>query len=353
MSKAETADPLPARRRKSHGGVRMELVAERAGVSTITVSRVLNQPDKVAEETRARVWAAIEATGYIPNLIAGGLASSRTRVVGVIVPTITNSIFADTVQGLTDVLGAKAYQLLLATSGYSPKVEAELVSAFLAQRPSGLVLTGLTHAPRTHDMLGRSEVPVVETWNAARKPIDMLVGFSNENSSFEMMRTLAEMGYRKIGFVVAPIKNNDRALGRRTGYRRAVKQFGLVDDRSLEREALFTLANGSRALSDLVAQHPDVEAIFFANDILAAGGLLECARRGWPVPERLGIAGFDDVDLASQMVPTLTTVRIPRYEIGATAARLILQRLAGEEIEPRALDLGFELVVRNSTRKKA
>ncbi len=353
MSDVDTADPLPARRRKSHGSVRMELVAKRAGVSAITVSRVLNHPDKVAEDTRARVWAAIEATGYIPNLIAGGLASSRTRVVGIIVPTITNSIFADTLQGMTDVLRAQSYQLLVATSGYSPKAEAELVSAFLAQRPSGLVLTGLTHAPRTLDMLKRAEVPVVETWNIARKSIDMLVGFSNEKSAFEMTRALAEAGYRKIGFVSAPIKNNDRALGRRNGYRRAVRQLGLIDDRSLEREAWFTLENGSRALSDLVGQHPDVEAIFFANDILAAGGLFECARRGWPVPERLGIAGYDDVDLASQTVPPLTTVRIPRYEIGATAARLILARLGGETFGSRVLDLGFEVVMRGSTRSKA
>ena len=352
MSGPDSIVPNAGRRRKSHGGVRMELVAERAGVSTITVSRVLNYPDKVAEETRSRVWAAIEETGYIPNLIAGGLASSRTRVVGVIVPTITNSIFADTVQGLTDVLGAQAYQLLLATSGYSLKAESDLVSAFLSQRPSGLVLTGLTHSPRTSDLLARAEAPVVETWSVARKPIDMSVGFSNEKAAFEMMRTLAAVGYRKIGFVSAPIKHNDRALGRRKGYRRAVEQLGLAEDRSLEREAHFTLANGSLALSDLVDRHPNIEAIFFANDILAAGGLLECARRGWPVPKRLGIAGFDDVDLAGQMVPTLTTVRIPRYEIGVAAAQLILARLAGEPAEQPMLDLGFEVIVRASTLSK-
>lgn len=330
----------------------MEHVAEKASVSTITVSRVLNHPGKVAKETRTRVWAAIEATGYIPNLIAGGLASSRTRVVGIIVPTITNSIFADTVQGMTDVLGADSYQLLLATSGYSLEIESELVAAFLSQRPSGLVLTGLTHARRTMDLLARAEIPVVETWSVAGKPFDMLVGFSNEKAAFEMMRTLAEAGYRKIGFVSAPIKHNDRALGRRKGYRRAIRQLELVDDRSLEREALFSLQNGSLALSNLVEQHPDVEAIFFANDILAAGGLLECARCGWPVPERIGIAGFDDVDLASQTLPALTTVRIPRYEIGAAAARLILSRLAGKTVEQRVLDLGFEVVVRGSTRTK-
>lgn len=352
MAAIDPTEDAVTRRRKSHGPVRMEHVAARAGVSTITVSRVLNQPGKVAEDTRKRVWAAIEATGYIPNLVAGGLASSRTRVVGIIVPTIINSIFADTVQGMTDVLAGDGYRLLLATSGYSLETESDLVAAFMAQRPSGLVLTGMTHAPRTVKLLARADMPVVETWNLIRKPVDMLVGFSNEKATFEMVRTLAAMGYRKIGFVSAPIKDNDRAYGRRAGYRRAVRKLGLVEDRSLEREALFSLHNGGLALCDLVEQHPDIEAIFYANDILAAGGLFECARRGWKVPERLGIAGFDDVDLASQTVPALTTVRIPRYEIGATAARLILSRLAGESLEERVLDLGFEIVVRDSTRRR-
>lgn len=346
----DATDDPPARRRKSHGRLRMDEVAALAGVSAITVSRVLNQPDKVAEETKERVWAAIEATGYIPNRIAGGLASSRTRVVGIIIPTIVNSIFADTVQGVTDVLGGEGYQLLLATSGYSLETESELVAAFMAQRPSGLVITGITHAPRTTRLLAQADMPVVETWNFARKRVDMLVGFSNEKAAYEMTCTLAEAGYRKIGFVCAPVKDNDRALGRRTGYRRAVRKLGLVDDRSLEREARFSLRNGSAALCDLVEQHRDIEAIFYANDILAVGGLLECARRKWKVPERLGIAGFDDVDLASQIVPALTTVRIPRYEIGAAAARLILARLAGEKIKEHVLDLGFEIVVRESTR---
>ncbi len=353
MDDIDMTDDPPARRRKSHGRLRMEEVAARAGVSAITVSRVLNHPGKVAEETKERVWAAIEATGYIPNLVAGGLASSRTRVVGVIVPTIVNSIFADTVQGMTDVLGEHGYQLLLATSGYSLATESELVAAFLAQRPSGLVITGITHALRTNKLLAQADIPVVETWNLARKHVDMLVGFSNEKATFEMVRALAEAGYRKIGFVCAPIKDNDRALGRRRGYRRAVRKLGLVEDRSLEREAAFSLQNGGLALCDLVQQHPDIEAIFYANDILAAGGLFECARRNWKVPEQLGIAGFDDVDLASQTKPSLTTVRIPRYEIGATAARLILARLAGEKVEQNVLDLGFEIVVRDSTRNRA
>ena len=134
------------RRSRGRGTTRMEEVARLAGVSAITVSRALNKPDKVAEGTREAIWRAIEATGYIPNQLAGSLASNRSRTIGVIVPTIVNSIFADKVQGMTDVLGKAGYQLLLANSGYSLDLEADLVAAFLAQRPSGLVLTGVTHS---------------------------------------------------------------------------------------------------------------------------------------------------------------------------------------------------------------
>lgn len=341
-----------ARRRRSRGGgtTRIEEVARLAGVSAITVSRALNKPDKVAEGTREAIWRAIEATGYIPNQLAGSLASNRSRTIGVIVPTILNSIFADKVQGMTDVLGKAGYQLLLANSGYSLDLEADLVAAFLAQRPSGLVLTGVTHAPKTRSLLERAGVPVVETWSMHADPIDMLVGFSNEEAACAMVRHLGEAGYGRIALVAAPAKDNDRAASRIEGYRRAVRELGLPDDRRLEREASFSLRNGATALTDLLAEHQDIDAVFFANDILAAGGLLECQRRGIRVPDDLGIAGFDDVDLAAETVPALTTVRIPRYEIGARAAALILERVAGGVPAERSVDLGFEIVARGSTR---
>jgi LacI family gluconate utilization system Gnt-I transcriptional repressor len=330
--------------------VRIEEVARLAGVSAITVSRALNTPDKVAEKTRKVVWEAIEKTGYIPNRLAGSLASNRSHTIGVIIPTIINSIFADKVQGMTDVLLKEGYHLMLANSGYSLEVEADLVSAFVAQRPSGLVLTGVSHAERTRSLLGRAGIAVVETWSLSDEPIDMLVGFSNEEAARAMVLHLHGLGYRKIGLVSAPVEHNDRSASRVAGYRRAVRECGLPEARSLEREASFSFRNGALALANLIEAHPDMDAIFFANDILAAGALLECQRRGIAVPDEFGIAGFDDVDLAAETVPGLTTVRIPRYEIGARAAQLILDRIAGRESNDRIIDLGFEIVSRGSTR---
>jgi LacI family gluconate utilization system Gnt-I transcriptional repressor len=339
------------RRPRSPGtAVRIEEVARLAGVSAITVSRALNTPDKVAEKTRKAVWEAVEKTGYIPNRLAGSLASNRSRTIGVIIPTIINSIFADKVQGMTDVLLKEGYHLMLANSGYSLEVESDLVSAFVAQRPSGLVLTGVSHDDRTRSLLGRAGIAVVETWSLGDDPIDMLVGFSNEDAARAMVLHLHGLGYRRIGLVSAPVDHNDRAASRVAGYRKALRECGLPEIRSLEREAAFSFRNGALALSSLLDSHPDIDAIFFANDILAAGALLECQRRGIAVPDDLGIAGFDDVDLAAETVPGLTTVRIPRYEIGARAAQLILDRIGGREPEEKVIDLGFEIVSRGSTR---
>jgi LacI family gluconate utilization system Gnt-I transcriptional repressor len=341
------------RPRTPGSAVRIEEVARLAAVSAITVSRTLNTPDKVSESTRKAVWDAIEKTGYIPNRLAGSLASNRSHTIGVIIPTIINSIFADKVQGMTDVLLKEGYHLMLANSGYSLEVEADLVSAFVAQRPSGLVLTGVSHAERTRSLLARAGIAVVETWSLSDKPIDMLVGFSNEEAARAMVLHLHGLGYGKIGLVSAPVEHNDRAVSRVAGYRRAVRECGLPDARSLEREAAFSFRNGATALSSLIEEHPDMDAIFFANDILAAGALLECQRRGISVPDEFGIAGFDDVDLAAETVPELTTVRIPRYEIGARAAQLILDRILGRETGKKIIDLGFEIVSRNSTRAVA
>ncbi len=330
--------------------VRMEDVARIAGVSLITVSRTLKSPDKVAEATRKRVLAAIEKTGYIPNLVAGGLASHRTNVVGAIIPTITNSIFADTIDGMSDVFSEKGIHLLLGTSGYSLTKEEELIEAMLAQRAAALVITGATHSSRSKNLLKRVRIPVVETWTVDRNPLDIRVGFSNFDASYAMVRHLADCGYRHIGFVNAPVKANDRARARLMAYRQAVQELGLVECRGYEREASFSFHHGAISFADLLENEPQLEAVYCANDILAIGALLESQRRGLRVPDDIGIAGFDDVDLACEINPGLTTVRLPRYDIGHVAAELIVKRINQAEPTNHIADLGYEVVQRGTTR---
>jgi LacI family gluconate utilization system Gnt-I transcriptional repressor len=328
----------------------MRDVARHAGVGAITVSRVLSGASNVSEETRARVLEAARELGYVPNHLARDFASSRTPLVGVIVPTVANLMFADKIEALAEVLHPHGYQLLVAHNAYSLETELKQIEAFVAQRVSGIVLTGITHDPRTRALLERSNIPTIETWNLPEKPIDMAVGFSNVAAAEAMVELLAKRGYRHIALVHPLLEANDRAADRLKGYRAAMKRLRLPQRKELERASPFGFASGAKALGDLFENTNSLDAIFFGNDALAAGALLECRRRGISVPNDLAIAGFDDVDLAQQMDPPLTTVRVPMREIGRQAGELLLRRFNGEETGQVTLDLGFEIIERQSTK---
>jgi LacI family transcriptional regulator, gluconate utilization system Gnt-I transcriptional repressor len=337
------------RKTRSAGGVQIRDVARHAGVSAITVSRHLNEPERVAEKTRARIATAIEELGYIPNLAARTLSSNKANLVGAIVPTISNSIFADYIAGLSDVLEAQGFKLLISSSGYALEREAALIETLIAQQPAGIVVTGQSHSDHGRGLLQRLTIPVVETWETGSAPIDISVGFSNFSACYEMTRALQAAGYRRIAFVSAPVAANDRATGRRRGYLAAMGEAGLPVRPGWIREAGFSFVHGAEILGELVGAHGDLEAVFFANDILAIGALTECQRRGIRNPDDIGICGFDDVELAAMMMPTLSTVRVPRYDIGRRAAEIILAPAGAARPHGNVVDLGFEIVSRAST----
>jgi LacI family gluconate utilization system Gnt-I transcriptional repressor len=327
----------------------MRDVARAAGVSAITVSRTIASPDLVSEDTRKRVQAAIRSLRYVPNLAAGTLASSRSRIVAAVVPNMAHSVFAETLQGLSDVLRKADYHLLIGNSGYSLAEEQSLVTTFLARRPDGLVLTGHTHTQRTVQLIRAARIPVVEMWNLSGSPIDTIVGFSNFEAARAMTLFLGRKGYRRIGYIGGLTRDNDRTLQREAGYRAALKELKLKLSPALMLEVPFEYEAGADAIVELLRRDPAVDAVFAAGDVLAVGVLLECIRRGWKVPERLAVAGFDDARISSRIDPPLTTVAVPRYEIGRTAAQRILERAAGEPAGKRVIDLGFRIVERGST----
>lgn len=341
----------PPRGRRGHGAVLIKDVARLAGVSAITVSRTLNKPQVVADSTRKAVQVAVDRLGYIPNRLAGNLASTRTRTIGLVIPSLFSNIFADSVSGMTDVFGKEGYQLVLGVTDDSLDMEMKHVVSLLGQRVEGIILTGGMHQRRTRQVLKKSGVPVVETNVMLPKPIDMVVGYSNEDAAYAMTRHLARCGYRRIGFVTTAVEHNDRARARRAGWLRAVREFGLVERAGLFREATLTVSHGARAFGEMVSSNSDVEAVFLAHDMLASGAMFEARRRGLRVPDDVGIAGFDDLDIAQEFVPALTTVRTPRYAIGCTAAQMILQRIRGEALASDSVDMGFEIVQRDSTRR--
>jgi len=326
----------------------MRDVARAAGVSLMTVSRALREPHKLSEETRKIVLDAVQKIGYVPNSIAANLASNRSSVVGQIVPSIRNSLYAETAKGTSDVLRSAGLHLLLADSGYSLQEEEALIGAMLSQRVCGLILHNTDHTPRALQMIERAGVPVIETGDIPRRPLDMVVSYSNAEASKAMTLHLAARRYRRIGFVSLDTRINRRARERQRGYLAALKSLGIPKDPALIAEVEPGLTSGAHALVDMMTRAPDVEAIFFAGDVLAIGALFETQRRGWKVPGRVAIAGFDDLDILQHTVPRLTCLRLPRLEIGRRSAEALLDRMRGTK-NPVRVDLGFEVIQREST----
>jgi len=317
----------PARKRKGAGRVTLNAVAREAGVSAITVSRYFNQPEQVSPERRERIAAAVNALGYVPNLVAGGLASGGGRIVGMVIPNISGPIFAQTIQGFSDTLSRHGYQLLLASSYFSSEQEESAVRAFLGWSPAALVLTSHFHSDGTEKMIAEAQIPVVETWDyqPARAPVQ--IGFSHHAVGVAAARYLHGKGYRRIAFVQNSALGDFSALERRDGYSAAMAELGLApwvfapDADSAPFEA------GKQAMEALMGMSPAPDAIIFANDNLAAGGLLAGQRAGVKIPQDCAVLGFGDYPFAQMLLPSLSTIKPPALEIGVLAATRVLESL--------------------------
>lgn len=331
------------------GLARMQDVARAAGVSTMTVSRALKDPAKVSAEVLARVQAAVQAVGYLPNRLAGSLSSRRTSLVGLVVPGIENSLYSTTIQAVSEVLRRSGHQLMIADSGSDPREEEALIGAFLAQQVAGLILHSATHTEAARAMIRRAGVPVVETGNLPEAPLDMVVSYSNHDAARAMTLHLARLGYRRIALVTLPSAENDRSRDRQRGYRAALAEAGLPADPRLVLERPPGLESGAEAVARLVEADAPADAIFFAGDVLAVGALLECQRRGWSVPQRVALAAFDDLELLGHLQPGITTLRLPRAQIGRCGAEMLLDRIQGRSTERRIVDLRFEIIQRGSS----
>jgi len=314
----------------------------------MTVVRVLREPHKVAAGTRERVERVLSDTGYTPDLVARGLVSNKSGLVGAVVPLLTNSLIAEIVQGLSEMLARDGIHLLLGQSGFSLIEEEALVRAFLSRRIDALFLSGVSHTNATIAMLKQAAIPVVEGGNLTKHPIDMVVGYSNVKAAREVTQYLLATGYRKVGYIGAHPIDNDRARDRRHGYDLAMAVAGHEPDPTLCVETTLDIDAGAEAMATLLARHADVRAVFCSADALAVGALFECQRRRIAVPDRVALAGFDDLAIAARVVPSLTTLRVPRYFIGQQAGKMILDRLAGKSIRRRIIDTGFEFVRRDS-----
>ena len=328
--------------------VTLKHVAERAGVAPITVSRAINAPNSVSASLRAQIEEAVAALGYVPNRVAGMLASADSRIVPVIVPSLSNAVFIEVIQGVQTVLEAEGYQLLLGNTQYDLGRETELVSTLLGWSPAGIIVAGLRHAERTEALLRGCGRPVVEVMEAGR-PIDMNVGLSHLKAGAMMGRHLIERGYRRIGFVGGRMQADYRAMQRYRGLDRVLAAAGLQRRPPFQHPDSSSPEVGGRELLAVLQQAPELDAVFFANDDLAVGALLRAAREGIAVPGRIAIAGFNGLGIGALTSPSLTTIVSPRRDIGEIAARKLLARVAGEPDGPARVDVGCHLAVREST----
>jgi LacI family gluconate utilization system Gnt-I transcriptional repressor len=330
---------------RSTGIVTLADVAKLAGVSPITVSRVLNRPEVVAAGTIENVRRVIERTGYVPNLLAGGLASRRSRLVAAIVPTISNTIFSETVQSLTDRLWESGYQVLLGTSGYPASREESLLAAILSRRPDGIFLTGISHSPESRRRLVAANIPIVEAWDLTPTPFDMLVGFSHEKVGQAVAEFLVGKGHRRFGVISA---DDARAEVRREGFLSVLEKNRIADVSTAHVTAPSNFRLGREGLTRLLESGFRPQAVFCSSDALAHGVLAEAQERGMSVPGDLAIVGFGDLDFAAHTFPSLSTVRIDRPAVGRKAAEALLGRFEGKDVE-RIVDIGFQVIERGTT----
>ena len=334
------------RSRRGSGAITVRDVARLAGVAPITVSRALNTPDQVSPDVRQKVLAVVQKTGYVPNRMAGGLASSRSKLIAAVVPSTVMSVFMPTIEALNDTLFSAGYQLMLGQSDYSAEREEALLEAIVGRRPDGIFLTGILGPSQGRTRLLASGIPVVETWDLTPTPIDMLVGFSHADIGREVARFLLGKGRRRLALIRA---DDERAARRADAFRAAVARAGQGPVTEVNVGASRSLRSGRDALVRLLEQHPDVDAVFCSSDLLALGAATEARVRGIAIPDRLALVGFGDVSFAADMAPALSTVRINGADIGRQAARWLIDRAEGREVSPRVQDVGFSIVERETS----
>ncbi|MDR6534989.1 LacI family DNA-binding transcriptional regulator [Variovorax soli] len=336
----------PARRnRRGSGAVTLHDVAKLAGVAPITASRALNTPAQVSPEVLRKVTDAVARTGYVRNGLAGGLASTRSRLVAAVVPTIAGPVFLQTIQSLTEALAEHGYQLMLGQSGYTESREDALLEAIIGRRPDGIVLTGILHSVEGRRRLLAAGIPVVETWDLTPTPLDMLVGFSHAEVGRAVVDFLRAKGHRQLAVVAG---DDERSRRRHQAFRDAARAAGLPEVPLIYVPAPTTLKSGRAALAELLATTPGIEAVFCSSDLLALGVMTEAQARGIAVPQQLAVVGFGDLEFAADLHPALSTVRIDSAAIGRQAARFIVERAEGREVTERVVDIGFSIVERAS-----
>ncbi|MBT8459722.1 MAG: LacI family DNA-binding transcriptional regulator [Boseongicola sp.] len=304
-------------------------VSEASGVSEMTVSRVLRNRGDVSEATRAKVLQAAKALGYVPNKIAGALASSRVNLVAVIIPSMSNMVFPEVMTGISEVLDNTPLQPVVGVTNYLPEKEEEVLFEMLSWRPSGVIIAGLEHTEASRAMLRAAGVPVVEIMDVDGEAVDAVVGISHRRAGREMARAIVKSGYQNIGFLGTKMPLDHRARKRFEGFTEALAKDGIeIMDQEFYSGGS-ALAKGREMTEMILKRSEDLDFLYYSNDMIGAGGLLYCLDQGIKVPADLGLAGFNAVELLDGLPRKLATMDSGRKEIGREAAKIIVGRSDG------------------------
>jgi LacI family gluconate utilization system Gnt-I transcriptional repressor len=308
-------------------------VSEASGVSEMTVSRVLRNRGDVSESTRIRVLAAAKELGYVPNKIAGALASQRVNLVGVIIPSLSNMVFPEVLTGINEVLEDSPFQAVVGVSDYLPEKEERVLYEMLSWRPSGVIIAGLEHSDAARTMLQNAGIPVVEIMDVDGRPIDAMVGISHRRAGQEMAQAILKAGYEHIGFMGTKMPLDHRARKRFEGFTEVLAKAGVeIEDRAFYSGGS-ALLKGREMTQEMLERSPDLDFLYYSNDMIGAGGLLYLLDQGIDVPGQIGLAGFNGVELLQGLPRQLATMDACRLEIGRSAAEIIVNCLSGEETE--------------------
>ena len=350
-------------RRSSRGRPTISDVAARAGVGAITVSRYLRQPDKVSEALGQSIAAAVQELNYVPDLNARALASRRTDVVSVLVPSLTQNIFSDVLRGIYDGVEDSGLRIELGNTRYDSATEELQVYAALRHGPAAIIVSGTEQTAATRKLLENAGCPVIQIMDLCDDPIQKVIGFSHYRAGFAMTQHLIEAGYRRVAFFSGWM--NARSKQRMAGYRDALDGAGLFDPDLIGQignenpqasrgsvqdfRQFSTAVMGRELMFAMLDRRPDVDAVFCNNDVLSLGALFALHSRRVSVPQQVGIAGFNDFDYMEAAYPAMSSVRIHRWQCGYEAMLAVRHQLDGGAAGDAVVDLGFEVMKRAST----
>lgn len=316
-------------------------IADQVGATKMTVSRCLRAPETVSEGLRERIFRAAEKVGYIPNRAPDLLSRATSHSIGVLVPSLTNQVFADVIVGIEVHAEPAGYHLMLSHYGYSPELEERSLASLLSYNVDGIILSDRDHTPRSLRMLETAGIPVVEIMDTHRPPLQQAVGYDNVNAAFDMVSEMIRHGRRRV--IYLGVRLDERTRQREQGYHQAMRAHGLTPI-ALHSSQRSSYSVGSALLKRILSDHPDADGIFCTNDDVAVGAYFECQRQGIDVPGEMAIAGFHGHDVGQAMTPRLASVITPRQAIGEAAAKTLLASIQGEEASSgKVIDLGYRI----------